>query len=95
MYCKNYYFSVNEIHVLFAEIRRIVGDCMNKSNKRQLEIISILKHDKFVKVWQLSEYFGVANRTIQYDLSYLKKAYPGKIVSRPGKYNGGIEWVED
>lgn len=32
---------------------------------------------------------------IQNDLSYLKKAYPGKIVSRPGKYNGGIEWVED
>ena len=24
-----------------------------------------------------------------------EKAYPGKIVSRPGKYNGGIEWVED
>ena len=22
-------------------------------------------------------------------------AKPGKIVSRPGKYNGGIEWVED
>ena len=48
-----------------------------------------------MKVWQLSEFFGVTNRTIQYDLSYLKKAYPGKIVSRPGKYNGGIEWVED
>lgn len=95
MYCKNYYFSVNEIHGLFAKRSRIVGDCMNKSNKRQLEIIAILKRDKFVKVWQLSEYFGVANRTIQYDLSYLKKAYPGKIVSRPGKYNGGIEWVED
>ena len=46
---------------------------MNKSNKRQLEIIDILKRDKFVKVWQLSEFFGVANRTIQYDLSYLKK----------------------
>ena len=46
---------------------------MNKSNKRQLEIIDILKHDKFVKVWQLSEFFGVTNRTIQYDLSYLKK----------------------
>ena len=29
---------------------------MNKSNKRQLEIIDILKHDKFVKVWQLSEF---------------------------------------
>lgn len=46
---------------------------MNKSNKRQLEIIDILKHDKFVKVWQLSEFFGVTNRTIQYDLSYLKR----------------------
>ena len=44
---------------------------------------------------ELSEFFGVTNRTIQYDLSYLKKAYPGKIVSRPGKYNGGIEWLED
>ena len=68
---------------------------MNKSNKRQLDIIAILKRDKFVKVWQLSEFFCVTNRTIQYDLSYLKKAYPGKIVSRPGKYNGGIEWVGD
>ena len=29
---------------------------MNKSNKRQLEIIAILKRDKFVKVWQLSEF---------------------------------------
>ena len=29
---------------------------MNKSNKRQLEIIDILKRDKFVKVWQLSEF---------------------------------------
>ena len=74
MYCKNYYFSVNEIHVLFSKISRIVGDCMNKSNKRQLDIIDILKRDKFVKVWQLSEFFGVTNRTIQYDLSYLKKA---------------------
>lgn len=56
MYCKNYYFSVNDIHGLFAKRIGIVGDCMNKSNKRQLEIISILKHDKFVKVWQLSEF---------------------------------------
>ena len=95
MYCKIYYFLVNDIHGLFAKRSRIVGDCMNKSNKRQLEIIAILKRDKFVKVWQLSEFFGVTNRTIQYDLSYLKKAYPGKIVSRPGKYNGGIEWLED
>ena len=29
---------------------------MNKSNERQLDIIAILKRDKFVKVWQLSEF---------------------------------------
>ena len=56
MYCKNYYFYVNDIHGLFAKRSRIVGDCMNKSNKRQLGIITILNRDKFVKVWQLSEF---------------------------------------
>ena len=35
---------------------------MNKSNKRQLDIISILKRDKFVKVRQLSEFTLVESK---------------------------------
>lgn len=66
---------------------------MHNINKRQCEIVQMLKRDKFVKSCELAECFGVSIRTIRTDLQYLKKVYP--IVTVRGRYAGGIEWVDD
>ena len=67
---------------------------MHKVNERQLAIVKILKTEKFVKVRELQEKLGVTRRTIRYDLSYLRRVYPDNIISRSGRYTGGIEWVD-
>lgn len=67
---------------------------MHKVNERQLEIVKILKIEKFVKTRELQEKLGVTRRTIRYDLHYLRLVYPDNIISHSGRYTGGIEWVE-
>lgn len=53
---------------------------MHKVNERQLEIVKILKTERFVKTMELQEKLGVTRRMIRYDLSYLRLVYPPTIL---------------
>lgn len=65
---------------------------MHGVNSRQLQIISILKKCKDCTSADLQEELGVSRRTIRTDIQYLKKVYPDNIITRRGRYGGGIEW---
>ena len=62
-------------------------------NKRQLEIVNILKKCKFATTADLQEKLKVTRRTLRYDIAYLKRVYPDNIITRRGN-GGGIEWKE-
>lgn len=62
-------------------------------NKRQSQILKILRENKHVTTQFLAEKTGVSDRTIRHDLLFLRKEFY-QINIRRGKCKGGVYWLD-
>ena len=70
-------------------IKDVTKDVTKELSKRQLNIIEMIKEDRLVTTFDLSQMLGVARMTIQRDLKVLRDM--GLIARKGGRSNG--EWI--